>query len=246
MNISNRLEIKNLSAGYDSQPIISDISLSVPAGQTVSIIGLSGTGKTTLFNAIAGIITPYGGQVLLDGIDITGSCGHISYMLQKDLLLPFRTAIDNIALPLIIKGASKKSAYEQILPQLEKFGLADKKDAYPHELSGGMRQRVALLRTYMFSGKAVLLDEPFSALDSITRAEIQDWYMSIMDSLHLTTVLITHDIDEAVLLSDRVCILSGSPATISYSIDIELPMPRSNTDPDFVAIKRRLLDKLRA
>lgn len=245
ITLSNTIEIKNISAGYEDKPVIENIQLEVPEGNIVSIIGLSGVGKTTLFNVVAGLLKPYKGTVLLNGEDITNKPGNISYMLQKDLLLPFRTVIDNIALPLIIKGIPKKIARQQVLPHLESFSLANKANCYPHELSGGMRQRVALLRTYLFSAKAALLDEPFSALDSITRSNIQAWYMEIMQKLKLTTILITHDIDEAILLSDRVYVLSGQPATLSYHIDVRLKRPRSNMDIEFLEIKKKLLHELK-
>lgn len=243
--LTDTIEIKNISAGYEDKTVIHNINLEVPKGNIVSIIGLSGVGKTTLFNVVAGLLKPYCGTVLLNGEDITNKPGNISYMLQKDLLLPFRTVIDNIALPLIIKGIPKKIARQQVLPYLENFSLTDKANCYPHELSGGMRQRVALLRTYLFSAKAALLDEPFSALDSITRANIQSWYMDIMQKLKLTTILITHDIDEAILLSDRVYILSGQPATLTYHIDVGLERPRNSTDTEFIEIKKKLLKELK-
>lgn len=243
--LSKKIELRAISAGYEGKLVIRNIDLSVEEGKIVSIIGLSGVGKTTLFNVIAGLLAPDKGKVLLNGKDITNKPGNISYMLQKDLLLPFRTVIDNISLPLIIKGIPKRLAHKQVLPHLESFSLLDKAHRYPHELSGGMRQRVALLRTYLFSAEAALLDEPFSALDSITRSNIQTWYMEIMQQLKLTTIFITHDIDEAILLSDRIYILSGQPATLSYHIDVNLLRPRNSMDADFIEIKKKLLAELK-
>ncbi len=246
MSISTKkLEIKNVTGGYNGEKIIENISFSVNSGETVSIIGVSGTGKTTLFNIIAGLLKPINdGKIYLNEEDITGRSGYVGYMLQKDLLLPFKNVIENVALPLIIKGMKKDAAIETALSKLKSFSLLEKANAYPKELSGGMRQRVALLRTYFFSNEAVLLDEPFSALDSITRGSVQEWYLNVIKELKLTTVLITHDIDEAILLSDRVLILKGKPGTITYEKKIKLSRPRSNTDSEFIEIKKDLLDNI--
>lgn len=239
-----KLKIERITAGYDGSIVVKDISFDVPRGSIAAVIGLSGVGKSTLFNVIAGLLKPYSGRVLLNGNDITDKPGAVGYMLQKDLLLPFKTVIDNIALPLIIKGMKKKDAYALVRPKLERFGLADKEKRYPNELSGGMRQRAALLRTHLFSEEAALLDEPFSALDSITRSAMHNWYMDIAATLKPTTVLITHDIDEAALLSDTVYVLKGKPAALTARIDIDLPKPRSSVDSEFVHIKKRLLVEL--
>lgn len=243
--LTKKLEIKNITGGYNGKKVIENISFSVNTGEIISIIGPSGTGKTTLFNIIAGLLKPLNeGKIYLNEMDITGKSGYVGYMLQKDLLLPFKTVLENITLPLIIKGIKKDEANQMALNKLKAFSLLEKANAYPKELSGGMKQRAALLRTYFFSNEAVLLDEPFSALDSITRESVHKWYLNVIKELNLTTVLITHDIDEAILLSDRVLILKGAPATISYEKKINLPRPRSNMDPDFIKIKKELLDSL--
>ena len=243
--LTKKLEIKNITGGYNGKKVIENISFSVNTGEIISIIGPSGTGKTTLFNIIAGLLKPLNeGKIYLNEKDITGKSGYVGYMLQKDLLLPFKTVLENITLPLIIKGIKKDEANQMALNKLKAFSLLEKANAYPKELSGGMKQRAALLRTYFFSNEAVLLDEPFSALDSITRESVHKWYLNVIKELNLTTVLITHDIDEAILLSDRVLILKGAPATISYEKKINLPRPRSNMDPDFIKIKKELLDSL--
>lgn len=243
--LTKKLEIKNITGGYNGKKVIENISFSVNTGEIISIIGPSGTGKTTLFNIIAGLLKPLNeGKIYLNEKDITGKSGYVGYMLQKDLLLPFKTVLENITLPLIIKGIKKDEANQMALNKLKAFSLLEKANAYPKELSGGMKQRAALLRTYFFSNEAVLLDEPFSALDSITRESVHKWYLNVIKELNLTTVLITHDIDEAILLSDRVLILKGAPATISYEKKINLPRPRSNMDPEFIKIKKELLDNM--
>ena len=213
----------------------------------VCLLGASGGGKTTLFNVIAGLNTPDKGTVVLDGEDITGQPGHISYMLQKDLLLPYKTIEDNVALPLFIKGEKKKAARERVGGFFEEFGLEGTQKKYPHQLSGGMRQRAALLRTYMFSRNIALLDEPFSALDTLTKAEMHKWYLDVMDKIHLSTLFITHDIDEAILLSDRIYLLTGVPGRITEEILIKEPKPRRkdfNLTEEFLDYKKEILAKL--
>ena len=186
------------------EQVLEDISITLNKGELVSLLGISGGGKTTLFNIIAGLSRPDTGHVLLDGEDVTGCPGRVSYMLQKDLLLPYRTIEDNVALPLIVKGMKKREARELASPYFRQFGLEGTQKKYPAQLSGGMRQRAALLRTYLFSGSVALLDEPFSALDMMTKKSVHDWYLKVMDEIHLSTLFITHDIDEAILLSDRI------------------------------------------
>ena len=216
-------------------------------GELVCLLGVSGGGKTTLFNVISGLTLPDEGQVFLDGEEITGKPGKISYMLQKDLLLPYRTIEDNVALPLIIKGMSKKEARKQAAPYFEEFGLEGTEKKYPRQLSGGMRQRAALMRTYMFSRNVALLDEPFSALDTITKGNMHTWYLNIMEQIHLSTLFITHDIDEAILLSDRIYLLTGKPGEITQEIVIREPKPRRadfNLTEEFLQYKRRILEKI--
>ena len=166
----HKLETQNITMDFGKETIIRDISISVDQGELVSLLGVSGSGKTTLFNCISGIYTPVSGRVLLDGQDITGTTGHISYMLQKDLLLPYKTIEDNVALPLMIRGMSRDEARASASDHFGEFGLEGTQKMYPKQLSGGMRQRAALLRTYLFSDNVALLDEPFSALDTIPRA----------------------------------------------------------------------------
>ena len=208
---------------FGDETIIRNISITVDQGELVSLLGVSGSGKTTLFNCISGIYTPIEGRVILDGEDITGTTGHISYMLQKDLLLPYKTIVDNVALPLVIRGMSSDEARAQASSHFEVFGLEGTQKKYPKQLSGGMRQRAALLRTYLFSDNVALLDEPFSALDTITKGKMHRWYLDVMEKISLTTVFITHDINEAIMLSDRIYIMTGKPGEIWSEIRIDTP-----------------------
>ena len=168
-------------------------------------------------------------------------------MLQKDLLLPYRTVEDNVALPLLLRGEKKKAAREQVRPYFEEFGLEGAQKQYPAQLSGGMRQRAALMRTYMFSQNVALLDEPFSALDTITKSSMHGWYLNIMEKIRMSTLFITHDIDEAILLSDRICLLTGRPGEITEEIVIREPRPRRkdfNLTEEFLDYKREILAAL--
>ena len=232
---------------FADKTIIRDISITADQGELVSLLGVSGSGKTTLFNCIAGIYQPAAGRVLLDGADVTGSTGHFSYMLQKDLLLPYKTIEDNVALPLIIRGVPKKEARAEAGRHFEEFGLAGTEKKYPKQLSGGMRQRAALLRTYLFSDNVALLDEPFSALDTITKGRIHKWYLDVMERIKLTTLFITHDINEAILLSDRIYVMTGEPGEIRYEIKIDTPRgQRQDYDlsDEFMEIKRQIMHLL--
>lgn len=183
------LKVENITKSFDGQTIIRHVSLTLKDGELVSLLGVSGGGKTTLFNIIAGLSQPDEGKIFLDGHDITGKPGQISYMLQKDLLLPYRTTLDNVALPLLIQGMPKAKARLQASEYFAQFGLEGTQKKYPSQLSGGMRQRAALLRTYLFSEKVALLDEPFSALDMLTKSAVHDWYLQVMETIHLSTLL---------------------------------------------------------
>ena len=210
---------------------------------------MSGGGKTTLFNIIAGLNRPQKGSVILNGEDVTGKTGRISYMLQKDMLLPYRTVVDNAALPLIIKGMKKKEARLRASELFAQFGLDGTQKKYPAELSGGMRQRAALLRTYLFSAEVALLDEPFSALDTLTKSDMHRWYLDIMDRIKLSTLFITHDIDEAILLSDRIYLLGGKPASLTDEIVIKEKKPRARDfalSQSFLEYKREIISKIRS
>ena len=242
-----RLEAAGISKAFAGTPVLNNVSLKLHQGELVSLLGVSGGGKTTLFNIISGLLVPDQGQVLLDGKDITGKPGYISYMLQKDLLLPYRTIRDNVALPLLVKGVKKKEARAKAVELFDVFGLSGTELKYPAQLSGGMRQRAALLRTYIFSNDITLLDEPFSALDTLTKATMHEWYLDVIEKLNMTTLFITHDIDEAILLSDRICLLTGKPGRIDTEITISEPHPRRkdfNLTDKFLEYKRQIIEKL--
>ena len=241
------LEVRGVSVSFAGRKVLEDVSVTLRKGELVCLLGVSGGGKTTLFNVISGLLKPDAGQVLLDGEDITGKPGHISYMLQKDLLLPYRTIEDNVALPLLLRGVKKREARKQASALFEEFGLGGTEKLWPSQLSGGMRQRAALLRTYLFSQDVALLDEPFSALDTLTKSAIHRWYLDVMERIHLSTLFITHDMDEAVLLSDRIYLLTGQPGRITSEIVVEEPRPRRqdfNLSPEFLQYKRRIQEQL--
>ena len=246
MNSINKLIVENLKISYGDDFLIEHLNIEVKPREMVSIIGKSGSGKTTIFNAISGLIKPDSGKIFLNGEDVTGINGKVGYMLQKDLLLPFKTVTENVMLPLIIKKVNKKEALSLIDSKLDIFGLRELKDKYPKELSGGQRQRVAFLRTYFFSSDMVLLDEPFSALDPITRYAMHDWYISVRKELNLTTLLITHDIDETLLLSDKIYVLAkkGKEAKITNILDVNLD-ERSTTSEEFIRLKKVLIEYLK-
>lgn len=241
------LEVRGVSVSFDGRKVLEDVSVTLRKGELVCLLGVSGGGKTTLFNVISGLLQPDAGQVLLNGEDITGKPGHISYMLQKDLLLPYRTIEDNVALPLLLRGVKKREARKQASALFEEFGLGGTEKLWPSQLSGGMRQRAALLRTYLFSQDVALLDEPFSALDTLTKSAIHRWYLDVMERIHLSTLFITHDMDEAVLLSDRIYLLTGQPGRITSEIVVEEPRPRRqdfNLSPEFLQYKRQIQEQL--
>lgn len=240
----NKLTVSNISVSYDGKKIIEDISIELYKGEIVCLLGVSGAGKTTLFNVVSGLLHPDTGNIFLDDLNITGHAGKVSYMLQKDLLLPYKTTIDNVALPLMIRGEKKKKAREIAGEFFKEFGLEGTEKMYANQLSGGMRQRAAMLRTYLFSREIALLDEPFSALDTITKSNMHKWYLDVMEQIKLSTLFITHDIDEAILLSDRIYVMTGKPGKIIHEIKITEEKPRKKdfiVSSQFIEYKREIL-----
>ena len=226
---------------------LAPVTLSIPRGRFVSLIGPSGCGKSTIFNIIAGLLEPSGGRVLIDGMDATGTIGRVGYMLQKDLLLPWRTVLDNVILGMEVQGVPLREARDRALPLLHRYGLSDFEYLYPSSLSGGMRQRAALLRTLLFDADVILLDEPFGALDAQTKLQLQEWLMQLWSDFGKTVVFVTHDVEEAIFLSDEVNVMSTRPGRIveTIAVSIERPRARSNVlAPEFLAIKGRCLELL--
>ncbi|HZT14610.1 MAG TPA: ABC transporter ATP-binding protein [Gaiellaceae bacterium] len=239
-----KLVVDDVTIRFGDTLAVDHLSLTIGRSEFVSIVGPSGCGKSTLFNTISGLVRPVSGRVLLDGRDVTGETGHVGYMLQKDLLIPWRTVIGNIVLgAALTRGVTKQDRDDAVRLAL-RYGLGDFLDHYPHALSGGMRQRVALMRTLALHADALLLDEPFGALDAQTRLEMQLWLLSVYHDLNVTVLFVTHDVDEAIFLSDRVLVMSGRPGRILSDTPIELPRPRDIdvlTSPRFTEIKRDTL-----
>ena len=233
------LKVVGVTREYNHKNIIEDIHIHLHQGEFVSILGPSGCGKSTLFNVIAGLLTPEAGQVFVNDLDVTGKTGVVSYMYQRDLLLPWRNVIDNGILPLEIRGISKKEAREKVKAMLPVFQLQDDGEKYPVQLSGGMKQRVSLLRTTMFSKEIMLLDEPFGGLDAITRLKMQEYLLEILKKIQGSVLFITHDIDEAIFLSDRIYIINGAPAHIVEEIIV--PVKHASPEEMMTSVELRQL-----
>ena len=252
------LEARDLTLSWDqgAHVVVRDFSLTVAPAEIICLVGKSGCGKTTILHALSGLTQPLEGHVLLHGEDVTGQPGRISYMLQKDLLIPSKRIIDNVCLPLVIKGTKRKEAHEQARPLFERFGLAGTEQKWPSQLSGGMRQRAGFLRTYLQGNDVALLDEPFSALDALTRTDLRSWYCTMAHELKMASVVITHDVDEAVSMADRIYVLAGNPsAGVPTTVAGEITVPREQAlqvsdvedftlTPDYVRLKRSVLNLL--
>jgi ABC-type nitrate/sulfonate/bicarbonate transport system ATPase subunit len=239
-----KVVVDDVTVRFDSALAIDHLSLAIHRGEFVSIVGPSGSGKSTLFNLVSGLLRPTSGQVLLDGREVTGETGHVGYMLQKDLLIPWRTVVGNIVLGAALTSGVTSRDREEAAALATRYGLGEFLDHYPHALSGGMRQRVALMRTLALHRDVLLLDEPFGALDSQTRLDMQLWLLSVYEDLDVTILFVTHDVDEAIFLADRVAVLSERPGRILADLPIPLPRPRDLevlTSPSFTKLKRELL-----
>ena len=216
----NALEGRGITKYYSHGKIIEDVSLFVKKGEIVSLLGASGVGKSTLFNIMSGLEECEEGSVFLAGEDITGKAGKVGYMQQNDLLLPFKRIVGNVMIPLRLKKLNKKEARKRAEEILCEFALIDSAEKFPHQLSGGMRQRAALARTFMTDCDVMLFDEPFSALDAITRNEMQKWFKETVKRHGISALFITHDIDEAIFLSDRVYVMAGYVGRIVAEFEV--------------------------
>jgi NitT/TauT family transport system ATP-binding protein len=232
--MTSRLDLQNITKVFtdrktgNSVTAVTDMSFSVAPGELVAVVGPSGCGKSTILNMVSGLYGPTEGQVLIDGEKVTGTRPEVGFMLQKDLLLPWRSIVENVEFGLEERPFSKAERRKRALAELKRMQLADFADNYPHQLSGGMRQRAALARTLAIEPELVLLDEPFSALDAQTKLVLQRHFARTIAEAGVTCVLITHDLNEAVIMSDRVVVLSGRPGRVVDEFAIDLP---HRTDP---------------
>jgi len=244
------IALRGVSHSYGSVPTLDRLELEVRAGETVGLVGPSGCGKSTLLELVCGLREPLAGTVAVDGrADAAGRLARCAYMPQRDLLFPWYSALDNAALALRNRGLARAEARRRAAAHFERFGIAGFEDARPDALSGGMRQRVAFLRTLVAGKPVIALDEPFAALDAITRAEMQEWLAAALRAEPRTVVLVTHDVEEALYLSDRVAVLSARPARIVA--ELRPPAPRAPdraaavTDPELLRLRERALRELR-
>jgi ABC-type nitrate/sulfonate/bicarbonate transport system ATPase subunit len=245
--VTEPLSLENVTRRYGRVTALAGIELELRADEVLAVVGPSGCGKSTLLELVAGLQEPDEGIVTVLGAtgapERRASC---AYMPQRDLLLPWRDALDNAALALECQGVRRAEARRRAAPLFERFGLAQFEHVRPAELSGGMRQRVAFLRTLLPGRPVLLLDEPFGALDSITRAAMQEWLAGALAQEPRTVLLVTHDVEEAIFLADRVTVLSPRPGRVVAQLEVPLPRPRSTTDAGFVDLKRETLEALRS
>lgn len=226
------LSLQNMSFAYGTNQVLDDINVDVQKGEFMCIVGPSGTGKTTLLQNLAGLRLPTGGKILFDGEPVTGPPAQLAVVFQdySRSLLPWMNAVDNVALPLKSAGVGKAERRKRALVALAEVGLEGADQKYPWQLSGGMQQRVAIARALAYEPAAILMDEPFASVDAQTRADLEDLTLRVRDHLGITIILVTHDIDEAVYLSDRVLVLSGKPATVAEIIDVPLGAKRDQIE----------------
>ncbi len=245
------LQLTNLSktfgSGRGEVVALDRIGIDIGRGEFVTVVGPSGCGKSTLFNILAGLVEPdAGAEILYSGEPRTATSllGKVAFMPQRDLLLPWRRVVDNAILPLQVEGVPRAEALKRAGPLFGEFGLTGFEQHYPQQLSGGMRQRVALMRTFLFERDLTLLDEPFGALDALTRSLMQRWLLEIWQRHQRTILFITHDVEEAIFLGDRVLVMTARPGRIKLVLDIPLKRPRPAemlTSPEFIALKRQVL-----
>jgi putative hydroxymethylpyrimidine transport system ATP-binding protein len=235
------LSIQELSYSFEKEKqILQGLTLDVKRGEFVSVIGASGSGKSTLFKLVSGLLEPNQGDIVIDGQVSEKRLGSVGYMPQKDLLLPWRTVLENVYLPLEVKKERLQERLPEIKEWLARFGLAEFENTYPNKLSGGMKQRVAFLRTLMTGKELLLLDEPFGALDSLTKRNMHQWLLGLWGELQKTVLFITHDLEEAILLSDRIYLLQD---TGIKELKVTLPRPRSSQliyQSEFITMRKEL------
>ncbi|MGG1688780.1 ABC transporter ATP-binding protein [Heyndrickxia ginsengihumi] len=244
---NNILSIHDLTFSFQhgrgKTAIFNKLSMHVNTGEFVSIIGASGSGKSTLFRLIAGLLEQNSGDIQLNGERIVNRLGTVGYMPQKDLLLPWKTVLENVLLPLEISKVPKQKKMSEIKEWLSRFGLTSYEHAYPHELSGGMRQRVAFLRTIIAGRELILLDEPFGALDALTKRNMHKWLLELWGELQKTVLFITHDLEEAILLSDRIYLLPSGESQKIQEVHVDLPRPRRSEivyQQEFIELRKNL------
>jgi ABC-type nitrate/sulfonate/bicarbonate transport system ATPase subunit len=243
----HRLELRDVTKSFGTMPVLDSVSLTIGEGEFVSIVGPSGAGKSTILRLLSGSERSDTGNILFDGHPLDESGASFAFMPQRDALMPWRRIIDNTTLGLEVKGMSRRQARERVAPLFEQFGLAGFEHHYPAQLSGGMRQRAALLRTVVQRQDMLLLDEPFGALDALTRTQLQEWLQEMWAGHRWTALLITHDVREAVFLSDRIYVLSPRPAGIIAEFQVPLPRPRRLADlgtAEARAIETDILERL--
>jgi ABC-type nitrate/sulfonate/bicarbonate transport system ATPase subunit len=251
--VADKLTLRHVAKTFEidgqPMPVLMPFDLGVADGEFVTVVGPSGCGKSTLFNIVAGLLPPDpGGSVLIDGRPTASTLGRVAYMPQRDLLFPWRTVLDNAVIGLEIQGVPRREAYRRAREVIGQFGLDGFAEYYPFALSGGMKQRVALLRTFLFQSDIMLLDEPFGALDALTRSILQEWLAGVCARYRRTIVFITHDVEEAIFLGDRVVVMTARPGRLKLEVTVGLPHPRVPgivTTAPFVALKERILNAIR-
>jgi ABC-type nitrate/sulfonate/bicarbonate transport system ATPase subunit len=232
----------------DGVEALGGVSIELREGEFCSIVGPSGCGKSTLLAILAGLIEPSAGSISIDGEPAVGLLGRIGYMPQRDLLMQWRTTLENATVGLELAGVPRAAARAAALAEVPRFGLSGFEDSRPSSLSGGMRQRAALLRTFLAGRDVLLLDEPFGSLDALTREAMQEWLLGVWDAHRKTILLVTHDVEEAVFLSDRVYVMSGRPGRVRATLEVPLARPRAlelTATAEFAALREQLLAPLR-